>query len=232
MGGRPQPLRPSKLARVALSTILRIMRSRPRLFAAIALAVAAFLLLPRMWGHTSRILAAWDTGALLYLGLALAMMAGSSVETTRQRARREDEGAVVILILTVVAAIASLAAIGAELSGLDGKAAGDRLPHLALAGVTILCSWFFLHTVFAIHYAHEYYGDQGETGGLIFPDETEPDYWDFMYFSFTIGATAQTSDVNIASRWMRRLVLGHSILAFLFNTTILAIVVNVGAGVI
>jgi uncharacterized membrane protein len=208
------------------------MRSRPRLFAAIALAVAAFLLMPPAWDHTSRTLAAWDIGAVLYLGLALAMMAGSSVETTRQRARREDEGAFVILVLTVVAAIASLAAIGAELSDLQGSAAEERIVRLALAGMTILCSWFFLHTVFAIHYAHEYYGDQGEAGGLLFPDETEPDYWDFMYFSFTIGATAQTSDVNIASRFMRRLVLGHSILAFLFNTTILALVVNVGAGVI
>jgi uncharacterized membrane protein len=208
------------------------MRSRPRLFAAIALAVAAFLLMPPAWDRTSRTLAAWDIGAVLYLGLALAMMAGSSVETTRQRARREDEGAFVILVLTVVAAIASLAAIGAELSDLQGSAAEERIVRLALAGMTILCSWFFLHTVFAIHYAHEYYGDQGEAGGLLFPDETEPDYWDFMYFSFTIGATAQTSDVNIASRFMRRLVLGHSILAFLFNTTILALVVNVGAGVI
>ena len=154
------------------------------------------------------------------------------METTRQQARREDEGAFVILVLTVVAALASLAAIGAELSDIQGSAAEERIIRLALAGVTILCSWFFLHTVFAIHYAHEYYGDEGEAGGLLFPNEAEPDYWDFMYFSFTIGATAQTSDVNVTSRFMRRLVLGHCILAFLFNTTILAIVVNVGAGVI
>lgn len=197
-----------------------------------AFAVIAFLAMPQAWDRTSRYLAAWDLGALLYFGLAWTMMARATVKTTKEHAREEDEGAIFILILTVVVALVSLAAIGLELSDIHGDREGYRIVRLALAGFTILCSWFFVHTVFAIHYAHEYYGDKGEVGGLIFPDEPEPDYWDFMYFSFTIGATAQTSDVNIASHLMRRLVLGHSILSFLFNTTILALVVNVGAGAI
>ena len=159
-------------------------------------------------------------------------MTRSSIDEMQQRAGQEDEGAVVILALTVAAAVASLGAIGVELSGIHTNETAGQVTRLALTGVTILCSWFFLHTVFAIHYAHEYYGDRGEARGLNFPGEPEPDYWDFMYFAVTIGATAQTSDVAVASRLMRRLVLAHSVLSFLFNTIVLALVINVGAGIL
>ena len=208
------------------------MRLRARLLISAAAAVAVFLLIPAAWPLTGRILAAWDIAAFLYLGLAWRMLARSNPETMRQRAQQEDEGAIAILGLTVSAAVASLGAIGAELAGMHVSAAAGQPSRLGLAGVTILCSWLFLHTVFAIHYAHEYYGDRGEARGLTFPDESQPDYWDFMYFAFTIGAAAQTSDVAVVSRLMRRLVLAHTVLSFLFNTTVLALVVNVGAGLL
>ncbi|WP_205769533.1 DUF1345 domain-containing protein [Microvirga sp. KLBC 81] len=149
----------------------------------------------------------------------------------QQRAAEEDETAVVFLILTLATAVASLAAIAVGLYGIH-DADDERVFRLAVAGVTILCSWFFVHTIHAIHYAHEYYGDRGERQGLAFPHKDQPDYWDFLYFSFNLGAAAQTSDVVIVSKRMRRLALAHTILAFLFNTTILALAVNVGAGLL
>ncbi|HZW47965.1 MAG TPA: DUF1345 domain-containing protein [Microvirga sp.] len=206
-------------------------RLRPRLLGSTVLALVVYAVLPPAWGAASRFLVAWDVGVLCYLTLAWMMAARSSTTKMQQRAAEEDEKAVVFLILTLSAAIASLAAIGIELSGVHntGHEGGFRLAN---AGVTILCSWFFVHTIYAIHYAHEYYGDRGERRGLAFPHDDKPDYWDFLYFSFNFGAAAQTSDVVIVSKRMRRLSLSHAILAFLFNTAILALAVNVGAGLL
>ncbi|ABC22522.1 DUF1345 domain-containing protein [Rhodospirillum rubrum] len=206
--------------------ISRIFYARVRLVVSAAAGGLALALMPPSWSLTGRLLAAWDTAAFLFLGLAWAMMAGSSLESMQSRAR-QDEGAYVFLGLTVIGAVASLGAIAAELAGIHAQGQGAPGLRLALVGATILGSWFFLHTVFAIHYAHDFYKTKS---GLVFPGETRPDYWDFMYFSFTIGTAAQTSDVTVNSRLLRRLVLSHSILSFLFNTTILALVINVGAG--
>jgi len=204
---------------------------RPRLLGATLLAILVYAVLPQDWGTVSRLLVGWDMGVACYLALAWMMAVRSTTAAMQQRAAQEDERAVVFLILTLAAAMASLAAIGIELSGIHaaGSQAGFRL---AIVGVTILCSWFFVHTIYAIHYAHEYYGDRGERRGLAFPHDDEPDYWDFLYYSFNFGAAAQTSDVVIVSKRMRRLSLAHAILAFLFNTTILAFAVNVGAGLL
>jgi uncharacterized membrane protein len=131
-----------------------------------------------------------------------------------------------------VASVTSLGAIAVELLGVHADPAQQQVFGLLVVAATILCSWFFVHTIYAIHYAHEYYADEGRRLGLQFPDEDKPDYWDFLYFSFTMGAAAQTSDVIIVSKRMRRLALAHTILAFLFNTTILALAVNVGAGLL
>ena len=222
-----------KLQGRVMAAISSIMRLRLwLLLLSAAVAVVAFLFTPGAWPFTGRILAAWDIAAFLYLGLAWTMLARASIETMQQRAQQEDEGAVVILGLTVAAAVASLGAIGAELAGIHVNEPAGQVIRLALAGITILCSWLFLHTVFAIHYAHEFYGDHGEGSGLAFPGEPKPDYWDFMYFAFTIGSAAQTSDVTVVSRLMRRLVLIHTVLSFLFNTTILALVVNLGAALL
>jgi len=204
---------------------------RFRLLGSTLLAIVVYLVLPQVGGTVPRFLVSWDLGVASYLVLTWAMAVRSTTGKLQQRAAQEDETALVFLILTLSAAVISLVAIGIELSGIH-DANGQAGARLAVACVTILCSWFFVHTIYAIHYAHEYYGDKGERRGLAFPHEDKPDYWDFLYFSFNLGAAAQTSDVVIISKRMRRLALAHTILSFLFNTTILALAVNVGAGLL
>ena len=212
--------------------IPRPARWRPRLLGSALAGALLYGLLPDLWPVTTRLLCAWDLGVVLYLAAALVLASGSSLVQMRQRADEEDDGAIAVLSLTLTAAVVSLGAIGVELHGIHDAPASQQIVRLAVAGVTILCSWFFVQAIYAIHYAHEFYGDGGERRGLAFPQENEPDYWDFFYFSFTMGAASQTSDVAVVSRRMRRLVLVHTVLAFLFNTTVLALAINVGAGLI
>lgn len=204
----------------------------PRLLGAALVAALVLMILPEEWPVNSRLLVGWDLGVAFYLAVALRMAVRSSPGRMLDRARQEDEGAIAILVLTLGAAVASLAAIAAELAGIKEQPPDQQVSRLIIAAVTILCSWFFVHTIFAIHYAHEYYGDGGERQGLKFAHETKPDYGDFLYFSFNFGAASQTSDVIVVSKRMRRLALAHTIFAFLFNTTILALAVNVGAGLL
>ncbi|QFU14905.1 DUF1345 domain-containing protein [Microvirga thermotolerans] len=207
-------------------------RFHPRLLLAVLVGAAVALALPESLVLNSRILIGWDVGVVAYVAMIGLMALRSSIGQMQRRARLEDEGALVILVLTLLAAVASLGAIAVELQGIRGDREADTAFRLAVAGVTIICSWFFVHTIFAVHYAHEYYGDEGERGGLQFMQTPKPDYWDFMYFAFNFGAAAQTSDVVVLSKRMRRLALAHTVLSFLFNTTVLALAVNVGAGLI
>ena len=200
---------------------------------AIAAAALSYPVLPGAWRPTTRLLACFDVGMVLYVALAWAMMARSSVDHMRERANGQDEGALAVLVLTLGAAVASLGAIAVELHGIHAPAAESTPLRLVLVGITILASWLFVQTIFALHYAHECYRTDAFQRGLIFPGpDREPDYWDFLYFSVTIGAAAATSDVEIADHHVRRLVLAHTILAFLFNTTVLALAINVGASLV
>jgi len=150
------------------------------------------------------------------------------VDEIRERAAGQDEGRFGILTMTTAAAVASLAAIVAEIGPRNQEKGWS---YLALAGATILLSWTFIHSIFALHYAHEFYDVDG--GGLAFPGgDAEPDYWDFVYFSFVIGMTSQVSDVGVTAKNIRRTVTAHGILAFLFNTTLLALTVNIAASLI
>jgi uncharacterized membrane protein len=174
----------------------------------------------------------WDIGLALYLGLLLRMMAVAEVRHIRMRAKLQDEGQIVVLALTAIAALASLGAIVALLGMSE---AGNRDPgHLALALTTIFLSWMFTHSMFALHYAHEFYDENGgKGGGLIFPgDLREPDYWDFVYFSLVIGMTSQVSDIVITCRPIRHTVTAHGVIAFFFNVTLLALMVNIAASAI
>ncbi len=215
-----------------VTNIFRYMRVRPRLSTATVIGIALIVFLPRTISGPTRALFTWDLGAGLYLGLAWTMMFRASVEKMRWRASIQDDGAAVILALTVVAAVASLAAILLELIGIKGLSPRDQTLHLGLAALTILLSWSFVHTAFALHYAHEFYDDPGKDGQpcLDFPGTPEPDYVDFLYFAFVLGTTSQTSDVTINSSPMRRLALLHGVIAFFFNTTLLALMVNIAAG--
>ena len=210
---------------------LRIVKARPRLFTSMAIGLVVFLVLTLTeWRLASRLLVAWDVFVGLYLVLALQMMASADVRRMRRRARMQDEGQTAILALTTFSALATLGAIFALLSGSGphGRQPGDLL----LAVLTIFMSWTLTHTIFALHYAHEYYDENdGRGGGMTF-NEGDPDYWDFMYFSFTIGMCAQVSDVGVSCKPIRRTVLGHSIISFVFNTALLALTVNIAASAI
>ena len=169
---------------------------------------------------------------MLYLAFVFQLAAKSDHHNLRRRARLQDEGRVAILVLTAAAAFASLGAILALLGTVAGTL---REPiQLAFAALTIVLSWAFTHTMFALHYAHEYYDENGgKGGGLTFPnDNPEPDYWDFMYFAFTIGMTSQVSDITVSCKPIRRTVFGHSIISFVFNAALLALTVNIAASAI
>ena len=209
----------------------RALRVRPRLFLALAAMAGLALVLPSGWSWTTRLLIAWDAGAVLYLAMLAATLLNETVPQIRARAARQDEGGAAILVIVCLAATASIAAIGLQLAGISGLPPGERGLHLALGGITILCSWTLLHAFFTLHYAGAYYA--GEDGPCLdFPGERDPDYVDFLYFAYTIGCTSQTSDVAVTTRAARGLVLVHSILAFVFNTSILALAINVGASLV
>ena len=211
---------------------LRILKSRPRLAAAGALALAVGLVLPRAWPLSTRLLTGWNAGVVVYLTVMWTLMARAGHEDMRRRARREDESAATVLAVAVAAVVASLGALVAELMAVRDAAAVPQGLRLGLAALTIVASWFFVHTLFALHYAHGYYrSDAGR--GFQFPGAGgKPDYWDFAYFSFTIGAAMQTSDVAVTDRGTRQVVLAQTVFAFLFNTTVLALAVNVGASLV
>lgn len=217
-------------------TVLRTVQVRPRLFLSLGIGIAATFFLPDslVQASVSRALIGWNVAAILYLALALDMMLRSSHERMRSRALQEDEGSTVILVLVICAALACVGAIVAELAMVKNVPESWRVAHTVLAAATIATSWFFTQTMFALHYAHDYYATatQGRHGGLDFPGQEPPDYGDFLYFSLVLGTSAQTADVSISSRRMRRTVTVHCVLAFFFNTTLLALTVNIASGLL
>jgi uncharacterized membrane protein len=213
--------------------VVRIIRGRPRLFASGAVGLVLAAALPAEWWVTTRLLVAWVAAVVLYLGLVYHVMASASVASIRRRAALEDEGRMGLLVLTVSSALASLGAIIIELGSGQNLGNGRDSLHLILAVVTILASWAFIHTIFALHYAHEFYHEGARVGGgLTFPGNEQPDYWDFVYFSFVVGMTAQVSDVGISSKPIRRTVTAHGVVSFIFNAALLALTVNIAAGAI
>lgn len=218
-------------------TLLRQTLVRPRLGSSVLFALLVGLSLTAKLALITRLLVAWDAGILLYLILALLMFKDATPSHMRARAAEMDAGAWLMLFVTVLAAIVSVAAIVMELSDIKSVTRAERLLHLGLGIITITCSWIFVHTNFAVHYAHEFYLCMTESGqsALEFPQQDqakEPDYWDFMYFAFVLGMTSQTSDVQITSQIMRRLALLHGVIAFFFNAALLALAVNTAAGVL
>jgi len=213
-----------------LPYLLRLIRARPRFTISIAVGLLVGLAVPHSWIST-RCLIGWNAGVALYLVLVYVMMTRASIDHMRRNAALQDEGRIALLILPVVAATASLGAILLELGSSRGD--GRSAAQLALAAATIVLSWTFIHTMFALHYAHDYYGERGaKQSGLNFPGEEKPDYWDFVYFSFVIGMTCQVSDVAVAARPIRRTVTVHGIVSFFFNVALLALMVNIAANAI
>jgi len=218
---------------------LRQIKARPRILVGVVVTLGLFFLLPGDWPRSTRTIAALDAGGLVFLVSSWVMMARSTERHMRLRAALQDEGQLVVLTLTAGAALFSLVTVAIELHALKDLPPDSTLMHVGLAGATILCAWFVTHTMFALHYAHGFYIDPDPTddteakrGGLDIPGCAHPDYWDFLYFSFTIGMTFQTSDIQITSRSLRRQTLAHGVLSFFFNTVILALSVNIAAGLL
>jgi uncharacterized membrane protein len=213
--------------------IVRQVRARPRLVIATAIALAVGALLPTsVASHAAtRWLIAWNVGTILYVLLAAIMMIRSSHHHMRHRAQIQDDGQLLILTLVVVSAIASLVAIAGELAVVKDMHGALKAEHIALAGLTVLSSWAFIQIMFALHYAHDYYAAacHARPPGLAFPEDDAPDYGDFFYFACVIGTSGQTADVSFTSKPMRRIGSVHCILSYLFNTTVLALLINIGA---
>ena len=214
---------------------VRLARLHARLLISIALGTAVTLSLARTdWYMATKLLLGWDIGVVLYLALVYQLVTTCGIDEIRRRAAEDDEGALALLILTGLSGLAIMGAIIAELG--IAKVSGQPRSGLGvtLAMTTIFVSWAFVHTIFALHYAHEYYGERGDhaIGGLTFPGRQAPDYWDFVYFSIVIAMTSQVSDVVITSKGIRRIVTVHGALAFFFNVAVFALTVNIVSNLI
>jgi uncharacterized membrane protein len=211
-----------------MSRPMRLLYARPRTFISLAVGIAVFLLLPTSFRLVTRLLFGWDALIAVYLVLVYAMMLNNDHQHIRRTAAMQDDGRFVILLVTAIGAFASIAAIVSELG-----TAHRGVLELTIAIGTIALSWAAVHTIFALHYAHDYY--RPPIGGLQFPSgdkEDHADYWDFVYFSFVIGMTAQVSDVGITDKTIRRTATAHGIVSFVYNTALLALTVNIAASAI
>jgi len=210
----------------------RLTRSHPRL------SIAALAGLASAWfisgaDTIQRVLAGWNIGVWLYLLLVLWLTCQATPEKVRTVARVEDENAGLVLFTVCTAAIASLAAVTLQLASSRGLQGTDQALHYLYTGLTIAGSWLLIGCIFSLHYARLFYTGEGDEPALRFADgERNPDYWDFHYFSFTLSVAVQTSDVGVSGRGMRKVVLAHSLVGFVFNTAILGFTINIAAGLL
>ncbi|WP_038339158.1 DUF1345 domain-containing protein [Acinetobacter baumannii] len=212
----------------------RSVQNRPHFFIALifGVVVASLLAWLTSWKWSTILLASWNGSISLYLLHVWKLMRSADHSQMQQQAKKQDESKWVIMLIVLLAITMSLVAILVQLSQLP-SGHYEKLGHVALALLTIISAWLFMHTVFALHYAHDFYmalSRNEENGGLDFPGTEHPTYPDFLYFSYIIGTSAQTADVSITNKHMRLLNLFHAVLSFGFNTTILAICINVAAG--
>ena len=215
----------------------RALKARPRLSLSLAAGavagIATALLFPQL-SPSSCAIAGWDLFCALFLGSTLFIVTREGPEEMRARAAQQDQGQAVILLLVLAACAASLGASGLELSQAQHEHGLEKALRVAAAFATVTGSWLVMQLIFALHYAHEYYAadvDTGEdVGGLAFPGGEEPDYWDFLHFSIVIGVASQTADIAFTGKRLRRLGTAHSLIAFAFNTLILALTINLVAG--
>jgi uncharacterized membrane protein len=211
----------------------QVFRNRPRMLLGLAMGLAVALIVPRQAHVMVNVLIGWDAAVWSYLVLIWVHMAMVDERGVREFARRDDENAGVVLAVICVATVASIAAIVLELASAKGTAGASTLWHSLLTGFTMIGAWFLIPTIFTMHYARLYYDADAPETALLFPDhKLEPNYWDFLYFSFTIAVASQTSDVVLRSRTIRRGALAQSILSFYFNVAVLGLCVNIAAGLL
>ena len=213
----------------------RLVTGHPRFFVAIVVAAIAYVATAHRVAPPVRNVVAWDAGAFVYLVSIATMFARSSPGMMPRNAERQQEGEWTMFWVTLGAVVFSFTAVLDALSGASHLAAGVVRARVSLVAATLLLSWLLTQTVFAMRYAHEYYERRPDgklQRGLQFPNEDEPDYWDFLYFAFSFGMAFQTSDVAVADRALRRLATVHGFIGFLFNTVIVALTVNLAAALV
>jgi uncharacterized membrane protein len=216
--------------------LLRVLLGHRRSFLAGVIGLASLGAWPAAWAGLTRGLLAWDTGALSFLVFMAVMFATARPDRMEHNAQAQQEGEWTLFWLVVAGATASFAAIFGEFGSLKNAPTAVKAFKIGLVAATLLLSWVLTHGVFALRYAHEFYSRTGAStvidGGLEFPREPRPDYWDFFYFALVLGMTFQVSDVQITSRKFRRLATVHGCLGFLFNTVIVALTVNLASGLL
>ena len=217
---------------MALHRILqRFVASRPHLSITIAVGVAVGLMVPSAVSPVMRALIGWNAAIWPYMLAMFAVIVRADHQKVRQLAVRQYESAGMVLVGLIIAAAMSMTAVVAELGksgALDSSAPALRYGFTAL---TVFGSWFLLGMLFSFHYAHIFYHAPPDKRPLQFPlKDDEPNYWDFLYFSFTIAVAAQTADVQVMTRAMRKVVLGQQLLSFFFNLAVLGLCINIAAG--
>ncbi|MFL1551222.1 DUF1345 domain-containing protein [Pseudomonas sp. D47] len=205
-------------------------RTHPRLSSAAVLGLAVGILAPADT-LISKVLIGWNAGVWTYLLLMVWLATRARADDVKRIAEVEDENAGLVLFMVCIAAIASLATITVNLVGSKDLDSTARLLHYGFTGMTVIGSWLLTGVIFSVHYARLFYTWEGDEPALRFAEGLRnPNYWDFLYFSFTIGVAVQTADVGVATRSMRKVVLGQSLIGFLFNTAILGFSINIAAG--
>ena len=216
-----------------MNRLIRIISTRVRLMVALLGGALAGVLPLGTMRPLARAILAWDVCCVVFLVAIAIMFIKEPMSRIARDAKRDQEGEWTIFWFTIAAVAASFGVIIGEFSQGGGSTAGMRNLHAAVVAGTLLLSWLMTHTLFALRYAHEYYdsppGTGGIAGGLAFPGDVAPDYWDFFYFAVVVGMTFQVSDVQITARSLRRLAIAHGLIGFLFNTVVLALSVNIGA---
>lgn len=215
--------------------IVRVLIVRPRLLISVVIGCLVGVALPASFvpHMATRMLIGWNCGAIAYIGLALEMMGRSTRVHMRMRARTQDEGRHTILALVIVTSVLTLFATAVEMSAAKDVHGTLKTIHVSLAALTVFSTWWVNQLMFALHYAHDYYrhGGRGDRG-LMFPGTAEPDYFDFLYAAAIIGTSGQTADVSFNTSSTRRIAMIHSVLAFFFNTIVLALTINFAAGLL
>jgi uncharacterized membrane protein len=208
----------------------KLFTAHPRLWISTMAGTAIFFVLPGPWATISRVLVAWNCGVLLFLLLLFLWMRSLSAKQICLRFAEEDESAPVVVVMVTTAALLSLVAILSILSTIKQVSGAERLGHELLAALTVVDSWLLVPTIFTVQYADMFYSASESDRPLHFPKTTMPVFWDFAYFSFTIAAACQTSDVSTTEVGIRKVVIAHTLISFLFNASILGFAINVSAG--
>jgi len=210
----------------------KLIRYHPRIWIALTLGSVIFFFLPAHWSLISRVLVSWNCGVAVFLVLIYLWMRSLTAVQICSRYIEEDSSAPFILVIVTLAALLSLIAIVEPLATLRHVSGTERIAHFALATVTLINSWLLVPTIFTTYYANMFYSADQQNRPLRFPETDMPVFWDFAYFSFTIAAACQTADVLTTRGSIRKVVIAHELIAFLFNASILGFAINVTAGLI